>query len=175
MKKLLCFLLTLLLFLTACSAQTPTATIENTINTEDVTTTGYLPLDLLGMTPAQLIELFGPNYREVVPEGDPPYFCFDEKSPYHFCGSIDDPQITYIQAKEDGSGVFPGLCIGDSLAALESWASENQELTYTPADAWYEGTNGEYGWVFLIGNGYHYSFYIENNVIRSFECWLEIS
>lgn len=177
MQKAIYFLLMFILLLAGCTQPVKTA------ETQPATTTApevsevkeYLPKDLLGMTPAQLISLFGPDFREVTPEGDPPYFCFDGRSPYRFCGSKDDPQITYIQGHEPDSGILPGLRIGSTLADIEAWAKENTELTYTPADEWYDDINGQYGWVFLMGGGYHYSFYIKDNVILSFECWMEFS
>ena len=175
MKRLICILLIILLF-SGC-AQTP---VETTPATTPATTVGatmdedttYLPETLLGKSPQQLFAIFGNNYKEEVPEGDPPYFYFEGISPYWFCGSVEDEMIHHIKGQEKGSAILPGLSVGSSLEELEAWA-ETSDRTYRPADAWYETAGVQYGWAFVMGEGYNYSLYIKDGIIFSFECWME--
>ncbi|MBR4864525.1 MAG: hypothetical protein IKU07_08105 [Oscillospiraceae bacterium] len=170
MKKLICLLL-LLFLLVGCGA-VPENAPQTTAATSNTQNKDLLPEALLGKSPRELMALFGNDYREVVPEGDPPYFYFEGASPYQFCGSIEDEAIFYLKGQEAGSSILPGLTVGSTVEALEAWA-ENTDRIYTPADSWYETAGVEYGWAFITGSGYNYSLYIKDRVIFSFECWME--
>ena len=171
MKKLICFVL-ILVFLAGCGQMPVETAPETTTNVTQGQEATLLPEDLLGKSPQELIALFGNDYKEVVPEGDPSYFYFEGACPYHFCGNIDDEKIYFLQCQESGSGILPGLQIGSTVEELEVWA-EGSDREYTPADTWYETAGIQYGWAFIMGKGYNYSLYIKDNMIFSFECWME--
>ena len=133
----------------------------------------YLVEELLGKSAAEIIAIYGQSYIEITPEGDPPYFYYETGVPYRFVGNAQSTQIRSINANTNGCCIIPNAYIGDSLGSLEFVVLNSGKYTYYPEDNWYTDAEGEYGWVSFIGNGYRYTCYVVNKVVKSFECNIE--
>jgi len=107
----------------------------------------------------------------VVPEGDPPYFYYEDV-PYHFIGTVEDAVIRAVSSDVAGTEMLDIICVGDSLASLEAAAMALEGYEYFPADNWYDEGNGTYGWAVIQGTTHQYSCYIKDEVLTSFECRL---
>ena len=140
-------------------------------NHEDITPKVYTVEELTGMSAAEIIAIYGEDYTEVVPEGDPPYFYYED-APYHFIGTPDDAVIRAVFSDVAGTEMLDVICVGDSLASLEEAAMTIEGYAYFPADNWYDEGNGKYGWAVIQGETHQYSCYIKDEVLTSFECRL---
>lgn len=140
-------------------------------NHEDITPKVYTVEELAGLSAAEIIDIYGKDYTEVVPEGDPPYFYYED-APYHFIGKPDDAVIRAVSSDVAGAEMLDVICVGDSLASLEEAAMTIEGYAYIPADNWYDEGNGKYGWAVIQGETHQYSCYIKDEVLTSFECRL---
>ena len=140
-------------------------------NHEDITPKVYTVEELTGMSAAEIIAIYGEDYTEVVPEGDPPYFYYED-APYHFIGTVEDAVIRAVSSNVAGTEMLDTICVGDSLASLEAAAMTIEGYAYFPADNWYDEGNGKYGWAVIQGETHQYSCYIKDEVLTSFECRL---
>ena len=140
-------------------------------NHEDITPKVYTVEELTGLSAAEIIAIYGEDYTEVVPEGDPPYFYYED-APYHFIGTPDDAVIRAVSSDVAGTEMLDVICVGDSLASLEEAAMTIEDYEYFPADNWYDEGNGKYGWAVIQGETHQYSCYIKDEVLASFECRL---
>ena len=163
--KRICLILALLLLLTGCGKE-PAPPAH-----EDITPKVYTVEELTGLSAAEIIAIYGEDYTEVVPEGDPPYFYYKD-TPYHFIGKPDDAVICAVSSDVAGTEMLDTICVGDSLASLEAAAMTIEGYEYFPAEAWYDEGNGKYGWAVIQGETHQYSCYIKDEVLTSFECRL---
>ena len=163
--KRICLILALLLLLTGCGKE-PAPPAH-----EDITPKVYTVEELTGLSAAEIIAIYGEDYTEVVPEGDPPYFYYKD-APYHFIGKPDDAVICAVSSDVAGTEMLDTICVGDSLASLEAAAMTIEGYEYFPAEAWYDEGNGKYGWAVIQGETHQYSCYIKDEVLTSFECRL---
>ena len=165
--KRICLILAALLLLTlvGCGKEPVTP------NHEDITPKVYTVEELTGMSAAEIIAIYGEDYTVVVPEGDPPYFYYED-APYHFIGTVEDAVIQAISSDVAGTEMLDTICVGDSLASLEEAAMTIEGYEYFPADNWYDEGNGKYGWAVVQGATHQYSCYIKDEVLTSFECRL---
>jgi len=138
---------------------------------EDITPKVYTVEELAGLSAAEIIAIYGEDYTVVVPEGDPPYFYYEDV-PYHFIGKPDDAVIRAVSSDVAGTEMLDIICVGDSLASLEAAAMALEGYEYFPADNWYDEGNGTYGWAVIQGTTHQYSCYIKDEVLTSFECRL---
>lgn len=163
--KRICLLVTALLLLTqvGCGKE-PVPPAD-----EDITPKIYTVEELTGMSAAEIIAIYGEGYTEVVPEGDPPYFHYED-APYHFIGKADDEVIQVVSSNVVGTEMLATICVGDSLASLEAAAMALEGYEYVPVDTWYDEGNGQYGWAVIQGETHQYSCYIKDEVLTSFEC-----
>jgi hypothetical protein len=129
--------------------------------------------DLLGKSAAEIIGMFGSNYTEVTPEGDPSYFCYASETPFAFIGSTSAEAINHIQSDIYGCPIIANVCIGNALADLEAVVAQDSRYTYTPADNWYDDLGYTYGWVKVATDSVSYSIYIIEGTIASFSCMLQ--
>ena len=127
--------------------------------------------ELTGLSAAEIIAIYGEDYTEVVPEGDPPYFYYEDV-PYHFIGTVEDAVIRAVSSDVAGTEMLDIICVGDSLTSLEEAAMTIEGYGYIPADNWYDEGNGKYGWAVIQGETHQYSCYIKDEVLTSFECRL---
>lgn len=164
----ICLLLAALLtlMLTACGQDMPPA--DDTIDTPKV----YTVEELVGMSAAEIIEIYGEDYEEVVPEGDPPYFHYGDGVPYRFIGTAEDAVISAVSSRAAGTEMVATISVGDSLASLDAAAAAQEGYEFFPAENWYDEGNGQYGWAHIRGEKCQYSCFIKDNVLVSFECWL---
>ena len=163
--KRICLILALLLLLVGCGKEPVTP------NHEDITPKVYTVEELTGLSAAEIIAIYGEDYTVVVPEGDPPYFYYED-APYHFIGTVEDAVIQAISSDVAGTEMLDVICVGDSLASLEEAAMTIEGYEYFPADNWYDEGNGKYGWAVIQGETHQYSCYIKDEVLTSFECRL---
>ena len=163
--KRICLILALLLLLTGCGKE-PAPPAH-----EDITPKVYTAEELAGLSAAEIVAIYGEDYTVVVPEGDPPYFYYEDV-PYHFIGEPDDAVIQAISSDVAGTEMLDVICVGDSLASLEEAAMTIEGYEYFPAEAWYDEGNGKYGWAVIQGATHQYSCYIKDEVLTSFECRL---
>ena len=163
--KSICLILALLLLLVGCGKEPVTP------NHEDITPKVYTVEELTGLSAAEIIAIYGEDYTVVVPEGDPPYFYYED-APYHFIGTVEDAVIQAISSDVAGTEMLDVICVGDSLASLEEAAMTIEGYEYFPADNWYDEGNGKYGWAVIQGETHQYSCYIKDEVLTSFECRL---
>ena len=140
-------------------------------NHEDITPKVYTVEELTGLSAAEIIAIYGEDYTVVVPEGDPPYFYYEDV-PYHFIGTVEDAVIQAISSDVAGTEMLDVIRVGDSLASLEAAAMTIEGYEYFPADNWYDEGNGKYGWAVIQGETHQYSCYIKDEVLTSFECRL---
>lgn len=136
--KRICLILALLLLLVGCGKEPVTP------NHEDITPKVYTVEELTGLSAAEIIAIYGEDYTVVVPEGDPPYFYYED-APYHFIGTVEDAVIQAISSDVAGTEMLDVICVGDSLASLEEAAMTIEGYEYFPADNWYDEGNGKYG------------------------------
>lgn len=164
----ICLLLAALLMLTlaGCGQDVPPA--NDTVDTPKV----YTVEELVGMSAAEIIEIYGEDYEEVVPEGDPPYFHYGDAVPYRFIGTAEDAVISAVSSRVAGTEMLATICVGDSLASLDAAATALEGYEYYPAENWYDEGNGQYGWAQIMGEKCQYSCYIRDGVLASFECLL---
>ena len=163
--KRICLILALVLLLTGCGKE-PAPPAH-----EDITPKVYTVEELTGTSAAEIIAIYGEDYTVVVPEGDPPYFYYEDV-PYHFIGKPDDAVIQAISSDVAGTEMLDVIRVGDSLASLEEAAMTIEGYEYFPADNWYDEGNGKYGWAVVQGATHQYSCYIKDEVLTSFECRL---
>ena len=163
--KRICLILALLLLLTGCGKEPAPPAYE------DITPKVYTVEELTGMSAAEIIAIYGEDYTVVVPEGDPPYFYYED-APYHFIGTVEDAVIQAISSDVAGTEMLDVICVGDSLPSLEEAAMTIEGYEYFPADNWYDEGNGKYGWAVIQGETHQYSCYIKDEVLTSFECRL---
>ena len=163
--KRICLILALVLLLTGCGKE-PAPPAH-----EDITPKVYTVEELTGLSAAEIIAIYGEDYTVVVPEGDPPYFYYEDV-PYHFIGMVEDAVIQTISSNVAGTEMLDIICVGDSLASLEAVAMTIEGYEYFPAEMWYDESNGTYGWAVIQGETHQYSCYIEDEVLTSFECRL---
>ena len=138
---------------------------------EDITPKVYTVEELTGLSTAEIIAIYGEDYTEVVPEGDPPYFYYEDV-PYRFIGTVEDAVIRAVSSDVAGTEMLDVIRVGDSLASLEEAAMTIEGYEYFPADNWYDEGNGKYGWAVIQGATHQYSCYIKDEVLTSFECRL---
>lgn len=163
--KRICLILALVLLLTGCGKE-PAPPAH-----EDITPKVYTVEELTGMSAAEITAIYGEDYTVVVPEGDPPYFYYED-APYHFIGTVEDAVIQAISSDVAGTEMLDIICVGDSLASLEEAAMTIEGYEYFPADNWYDEGNGKYGWAVIQGETHQYSCYVKDEVLTSFECRL---
>lgn len=165
--KRICLLVTALLLLTqvGCGKEP----VPPVADEPDPVPKVYTAEELTGMSAAEIIAIYGEGYTEVVPEGDPPYFYYEDV-PYHFIGKPDDEVIQVISSNVVGTEMLATICVGDSLASLEAAATALEGYEYVPVDTWYDEGNGQYGWAVIQGETHQYSCYIKDEVLTSFEC-----
>ena len=138
---------------------------------EDITPKVYTVEELAGLSAAEIVAIYGEDYIVVVPEGDPPYFYYEDM-PYHFIGTVEDAVIRAVSSDVTGTEMLDVIRVGDSLASLEEAAMTIEGYEYFPADNWYDEGNGKYGWAVIQGETHQYSCYIKDEVLTSFECRL---
>lgn len=165
--KRICLILAALLLLTLVGCGKEPAPPAD----DDITPKVYTVEELTGLSAAEIIAIYGEDYTEVVPEGDPPYFYYED-APYHFIGTVEDAVIQAISSDVAGTEMLDIICVGDSLASLEAAAMTIEGYEYFPADNWYDEGNGKYGWAVIQGETHQYSCYIKDEVLTSFECRL---
>ena len=167
MKRICLLMMSLLLLVLAGCGNEPVPP-----NHEDITPKVYTVEELTGLSAAEIIDIYGTAYVEVIPEGDPPYFHYNDTVPYHFIGKADDAVIRAISSDVVGTEMIAAICVGDSLASLEAVATALEGYVYVPVDTWYDEGNGKYGWAVIQGETHQYSCYIKDEVLTSFECRL---
>lgn len=158
----------MVLALAGCGKEPALPTGDDTIVAPKV----YTVEELLGKSASEIIAIYGTDYTEVVPEGDPPYFHYGDAVPYRFIGTAESEVIFSITSRAAGCEMLPGICVGDSLASLEAAAAAQESYEFFPVENWYDEGGGKYGWATFIGEKFHYSCYIKDDVLASFECWL---
>lgn len=167
MKRVILLLMALMMLVPAgCGQDVPPA--DDTV----VAPKGYTVEELVGMSAAEIIAIYGEDYEEVVPEGDPPYFHYGDAVPYRFIGTVDDAVIYAISSDVAGTEMVGSICVGDSLASLDAAATALEGYEYFPTENWYDEGNGEYGWVQIQSDTHQYSCFIKDDVLVSFECRL---
>lgn len=149
-------------------AATDTVTSATPAVSADIGT--MLAEDLLGLSASEIIGMFGINYVEITPEGDPPYFFYEYGTPFCFVGTPTAESISHIQASTYGCPVIPGVYIGDTLEHLENVVAQSDTYTYTPAENWYDDLGYTYGWVQVASESVSYSVYIIGGIVSSFDC-----
>lgn len=168
--KRICLILAALLVLTlvGCSKE-PVPPVD-----EDITPKIYTAEELTGLSAAEIIAIYGKTYVEVIPEGDPPYFHYNDAAPYHFIGKPDDAVIRAVSSDVVGTEMLATICVGDSLESLEAAATALEGYEYFSTENWYDEGNGVYGWVQIMSDTHQYNCYIKDKVLTSFECWLRV-
>lgn len=166
MRRICLLAVLLTLMLTGCGQDIPP--VDDTIVTPKV----YTVEELVGMSAAEIIAIYGEGYEEVVPEGDPPYFHYGDAVPYRFIGKPTDAVISAVSSRVTGTEMLATICVGDSLASLDAAAMALEGYEYFPAVNWYDEGGGKYGWAQIMGEKCQYSCFIKNDVLVSFECLL---
>lgn len=178
--KLISLLLLCLLLLTGCAHQLPTpdlppappvqddTQVEDTVPVPKV----YTPAELLRLSGAEIVAIYGEDYTTVTPEGDPPYFYYENlgHAPYRFIGKPDDTRIQAVASDVVGSEMLGVICVGDSYADLEAEATALESYEFRAPANWYDDGFGVYGWAHVMGQTEQYVCYIMNEVLVSYEC-----
>ena len=155
MRAKLLPLLLLCLLLTGCGAQSSAS--------DNITAA-----ELVGLSGEEIIAIYGTDYTNVTPEGDPPYFCY-ENVPYRFIGKPEDTHIQAVSSDVVGTEVFSGVAVGNVFATLEE-AAEKAGYAFSEPHQWYDDGFGVYGWAHVMGEKEQYVCYIMNEVLVSYEC-----
>lgn len=173
MMRRLVLLLSVCLLLTGCAHQLPALPEENGTPGDTVTIPKvYTAKELIGLSGEEITALFGEDYTAVTPEGDPPYFYYEDLGhvPYRFIGTPDDTVIQAVSSDVVGAEMLGVICVGDSYAQLKTAATALEGYTFRPPTDWYDDGFGVYGWAHVLGEEEQYICYIMNEVLVSYEC-----
>ncbi len=180
MKVKLISLLLLCLLLTGCAHQLPTPDLSPAPPVQDDTQVDdavpvpkvYTAAELLDLSGAEIIAIYGKDYTTVIPEGDPPYFYYENLGhvPYRFIGKPEDTHIQAVASDAVGSEMLGVICVGDSYTDLETEATALEGYEFRAPANWYDDGFGVYGWAHVMGAREQYVCYIMNEVLVSYEC-----
>lgn len=180
MKRKLLPLLLLCLLLTGCAHQLPTPDLppappgqEDAEHSDSVPVPKvYTAAELLRLSGAEIIAIYGEEYTTVIPEGDPPYFYYKDLGhvPYRFIGKPEDTRMQAVASDVVGSEMLDVICVGDSYADLEAEATALEGYEFRAPANWYDDGFGAYGWAHVMGEHEQYVCYIVNEVLVSYEC-----
>ena len=166
MKKLILPLLLLCLLAAGCGTQNDVP--DDAVATPKV----YKAYELLGLTGTEIVAIYGEDYTAVTPEGDPPYFYYEQLGhvPYRFIGKPTDDIIQAVASDAEGSEMLDTICVGDSYDSLEAAATALEGYTFSAPATWYDDGFGTYGWAHVRGENEQYVCYILDGVLASYEC-----
>ena len=180
MKVKLLSLLLLCLLLTGCAHRLPTPDLppappgQEDTHIDDAVPVPkvYTAAELLRLSGAEIVAIYGEDYTPVTPEGDPPYFYYENLGhvPYRFIGKPDDTRIQAVASDVMGSEMLGVICVGDSYADLEADATALEGYEFRAPANWYDDGFGAYGWAHVMGAHEQYVCYIMNEVLVSYEC-----
>ena len=180
MKVKLLSLLLLCLLLTGCAHRLPTPDLppappgQEDTHIDDAVPVPkvYTAAELLRLSGAEIVAIYGEDYTTVTPEGDPPYFYYENLGhvPYRFIGKPEDARIQAVASDVAGSEMLDVICVGDSYADLEADAMALEGYEFRAPANWYDDGFGAYGWAHVMGAHEQYVCYIMNEVLVSYEC-----
>ena len=100
-------------------------------------------IDLIGKTMDDIAAIYGANYQQFVPEGDPSYYYYENNCPYHFICD-DTSKIYSINCGENGAMLMEGIQIGMSVENAQN-ALKNYNDFYSDVITNSYGTSGNMG------------------------------